>query len=227
MVLRLVIGNKNYSSWSMRPWLALHAAGIPFDEELIKFDSPEWVARVPRATPSGRVPVLWVDDVAVWDSLAILETIAELHPEAQLWPRDATSRMRARSLCAEMHAGFAELRKHMPMNIRASHPGEGRNPAVLRDIERIVAAWEQCLAAPRDGEFLFGRFGNVDAMFAPVAMRFATHAIELPPAAARYAAALRDHPSVRAWVSDALLEPEWVAHDEPYGVNPSGAVAAT
>jgi glutathione S-transferase len=223
MSLRLVIANKNYSSWSMRPWLALHAAGIAFEEVMLEFDTPAWETRVPAATPSGRVPVLWVDGVAVWDSLAILETVAELQPEAGLWPRDPVARMRARSLAAEMHSGFTELRTHMPMNIRARHPGKGRTPAVLRDIDRIFAAWDECRSArDRGGDFLFGAFGNVDAMFAPVAMRFVTYEVELPEPAAGYVAALREHPSVRAWVEAALREHAVVAHDEPYAVTAGG-----
>jgi glutathione S-transferase len=213
MSLRLVIGNKNYSSWSMRPWVALRAAGLAFEEVLLKFDSAEWAARAPSLLPARRVPVLWIDDHAVWDSLAILETIAEKVPT--MWPADPIARMHARSLCAEMHAGFADLRKHMPMNIRARHPGKGRTEGALRDIDRLASAWRECLERS-GGPFLFGAFGNVDAMFAPVATRFATYAVELPDAAGRYVAALREHAAVRAWIEDALREPDIVADEEIY-----------
>ncbi|HWB74004.1 MAG TPA: glutathione S-transferase [Nannocystaceae bacterium] len=211
-MMRLVVGNKNYSSWSMRPWVAMRAAGIEFEEVVLKFDSREWEEQAPALLPSRRVPTLWIDQHVVWDSLAILETIAERAPS--LWPGDPVARMRARALSAEMHSGFAELRKHMPMNIRARHPGKGRTPGALRDIERIVSAWSECLAA--GGPFLFGAFGNVDAMFAPVALRFVTYDVELPELAARYVAALREHPAVAAWVADALAETEVVADEEIY-----------
>ncbi len=218
MSLRLVIANKNYSSWSMRPWVALHAARIPFEEVKLDLAAPHWEARDKGLTPAGRVPVLWIDGHAVWDSLAILETIAELHPEAALWPEDRRDRMHARALAAEMHSGFAELRKHMPMNIRASLPGRGMTDAVRRDIDRICAAWSECLA--KGGPFLFGELGNVDAMFAPVALRFATYGVQLPEPAARYAAALRQHRSVRAWIEDALTETSVLPEDEPYAGAP-------
>lgn len=218
MTLRLVVGNKNYSSWSMRPWVAMRAAGIEFEEVVLKFDSQEWAEQAPVLLPSRRVPTLWIEGHAVWDSLAILETIAERDPS--LWPGNPVQRMHARALAAEMHSGFAELRKHMPMNIRARHPGKGRTPGALRDIDRIVSAWADCPGDP----FLFGSFGNVDAMFAPVALRFVTYGVELPEHAARYVASLREHPAVEAWVAGALAETEVVADEEPYA---SGAASTS
>ena len=149
----------------------------------------------------------------MWDSLAILETLAERVPS--MWPADPLARMHARALSAEMHAGFGELRKHMPMNIRARHPGKGRTEGALRDIDRIESAWRECLERS-GGPFLFGAFGNVDAMFAPVATRFVTYGVELGDAASRYVAALHEHASVQAWIAGALAEPDIVADEEPY-----------
>jgi glutathione S-transferase len=215
--LKLVIANKNYSSWSMRPWVLLTQASIAFDEVQLKFTNAGAVGHIQGLSPSGLVPVLWIDGEPVWDSLAICEALAELYPERALWPENVIARRFARSISAEMHAGFRELRKHMPMNIRSSHPGKGRSPAVERDILRIVSIWESCRARfGADGKMLFGRFTCADAMFAPVASRFVTYAVDLPDEARRYADALMALPSVQRWCEGALAESEFVQADEPY-----------
>jgi glutathione S-transferase len=217
MPLRLVIANKNYSSWSMRPWVLLTQAGIAFEEVQLKFDDDVKVLGIEPWSPTGKVPVLWVDDEPVWDSLAICETLAELHPDKQLWPAEPRARRLARAICAELHSGFGELRKNMPMNLRASHPGRGRTPGSIRDIERVVSIWETCRARfGPGGDLLFGRFSIADAMYAPIATRFKTYAVELPPVAQRYADAVLALPSVRKWHEGALAETEFVAADEPY-----------
>ncbi len=218
--LKLVIANKNYSSWSMRPWVLLTQADIPFAEVQLKFGDDGAVAGIKDLSPTGQVPVLWIDREPVWDSLAICEAIAELFPQKLLWPSDATARRFARSISAEMHSGFRDLRKNMPMNIRSAHPGKGRNPAVDKDIARIVSIWESCRARfGAGGELLFGSFTCADAMFAPVATRFETYAVELPPVARRYADALIGLPSVQRWRAGALAETEFVPADEPYATS--------
>jgi len=213
----LVIGNKNYSSWSLRPWVLLRQAGIAFDEVLLKFHSAEWDRNIARYSPAGLVPVLWVDQQPVWDTLAICEAVAELHPEKKLWPADRRARQVARSISAEMHAGFRALRGAMPMNIRSAYPGKGMTPEVRRDIGRITAIWEQCR---RDhgagGELLFGHFTAADAFYAPVVSRFQTYAVELPPVARAYADAVLRLPAMQDWTAAALQETEFVAEDEPY-----------
>jgi glutathione S-transferase len=221
MHLRLAIANKNYSSWSMRPWVLLKQAGIPFEEIQLKFTDAGGVAGIQRWSPTGKVPVLWVDEEPVWDSLAICETIADLFPERRLWPADPVARRTARAVSAEMHSGFGELRKAMPMNIRSSHPDKGRTPGALRDIERIVSIWEGCHSRfSAGGGLLFGAFTCADAMFAPVVMRFQTYRVTLPPQAQRYADAVRELSSVREWCAGALAETEFVPADEPYATRP-------
>ena len=217
MPLRLIIANKNYSSWSMRPWVLLTQAGIAFEEVQLKFDDDNKVEGITQWSPTRKVPVLWVDDEPVWDSLAICETVAELYPDRQLWPADAKARRVARAISAEMHAGFGDLRKNMPMNLRASHPDKGRTPGSLNDIERIVAIWEACRARfGAGGDMLFGGFTVADAVYAPVVTRFKTYAVELPSIAQRYAEAMLALPSVRKWYEGALAETEFVPADEPY-----------
>jgi glutathione S-transferase len=219
MRARLIIGNKNYSSWSMRAWVLMTELGIEFDELLVKFGDfgADWRARIAPHSPSGQVPVLWLDGEPVWDTLAIAETLAERHPDRGVWPADARARRMARSACAEMHAGFRALRHAMPMNVRGAYPGCGLTPEVQRDIDRIVALWAAC----RDrfggaGEMLFGRFSAADAFYAPVVMRFATYAPPLPEHARRYCAAVQRLASVRAWCDAARLEPDVIPEEEPY-----------
>jgi glutathione S-transferase len=215
--LKLAIANKNYSSWSMRPWVLLAQAGIDFEEIQLKFSDEGKVGGVETYSPTRQVPVLLVEGEPVWDSLAIGEAVAELFPQKALWPADARARQVARSVCAEMHAGFRNLRGAMPMNIRASLPGRGMSPAVQRDIDRIAEIWESCRARfGRGGELLFGQFTVADAFFAPVATRFLTYAVSLPPAAQRYADALLELSAVREWMAQARRETEFVRADEPY-----------
>ena len=215
--LKLAIANKNYSSWSMRPWVLLTQAGIAFEEIQLKFTDTGKVAGIESYSPTRQVPVLIVDGEPVWDSLAIGEAVAELFPEKHLWPSDPRARQIARSICAEMHAGFRNLRGAMPMNIRASLPGKGMSPAVQQDIDRIVDIWASCRARyGKGGEMLFGQFSIADAFYAPVAMRFLTYAVTLPPAAQRYADALIALSAVRDWMAQARRETEFVRADEPY-----------
>ena len=215
--LALVIGNKNYSSWSMRPWVLLRQADIAFREIQLWFDEDGRPQGIEQYSPTGQVPVLLVDSQPVWDSLAICEAVAEMFQEKRLWPDTAGARAVARSACAEMHAGFRNLRSAMPMNIRASLPGKGMSPAVERDIARIVAIWSDCRSRfGSGGALLFGHFTVADAYFAPVATRFITYEIALPPAARDYVEAVRKLPAVAEWMAAAKRETAFVAADEPY-----------
>ena len=219
--LTLVIGNRNYSSWSMRAWVLLAQLGIAFEEVKLRFDSDEWDAGIGRWSPSGLVPVLWRGEVAVWDSLAIAETVAEWFPDKGVWPADPVARAFARSASAEMHAGFRHLRAKMPMNIRGSHPGKGMAPEVRADIARIERLWREARARfGAGGDFLFGRFCAADAMFAPVVTRFATYGVACSAVAARYCEAVQAATAVRAWCDAARAETDFVAEDEPYAEPP-------
>ena len=222
--MQLYIGNKNYSSWSMRPWVLMKQAGIAFDEVMNRFDAftPEskFKARMARVSPAGRVPVLVDGGFSVWDTLAIAEYLAERFPDKQLWPSDRLARARARSVCAEMHSGFGALRSHFPMNIEAFLPEVGEKvlreqPAVRDNLARIAQMWTELLAA-HGGPLLFSRFSIADAFFAPVVMRVATYALPLPDALSGYVAAVKALPAVQAWVSDARAEKDFVPFDEPY-----------
>jgi glutathione S-transferase len=215
--LTLVIGNKNYSSWSMRPWVLLRQLGIPFEEKKLRFHSSEWDAEIERWSPSRLVPVLWRDRQSVWDSLAIAEALHEWYPDKGVWPTDPVARAFARCAAAEMHSGFRDLRSNMPMNIRSSHPGKGMKPEVQANIDRIEKLWAEARTRfGAGGPFLFGAFSAADAMYAPVVMRFKTYAVKLSPESQRYCDAMQGAPGVRAWVEDALKEKEFVAEDEPY-----------
>jgi glutathione S-transferase len=220
MKLQLVIGNKNYSSWSMRPWVLLRQAQIPFEEVQLYFGGTRADLTVPgieKYSKAGKVPVLVVDGEAVWDTLAIAETVAELFPEKQLWPAEARARRMARSACAEMHSGFPALRDKMPMNIKGSHPGKGLTPESQKDIDRVVALWGECREKHGSGgPLLFGRFSIADAFFAPVVMRFRTYGVELPRASKDYCAAIESLAAVREWMDTARKEAKFVAADEPY-----------
>lgn len=215
--LQLVIANKNYSSWSMRPWVLLRQAGIPFEEILLPFADDNRVIGIEPYSPTRKVPVLLADGEPVWDSLAICETVAELFPDRGLWPAGFNARHVARSACAEMHSGFQEMRKAMPMNLRTMHPGKGRTPGALRDIARIVELWEYCRGRfGMEGPLLFGRFTCADAMFAPVATRFVTYAVDLPPIARAYCDALLALPAVAEWSAAGRAETAVIPADEPY-----------
>jgi glutathione S-transferase len=222
--MRLYIGNKNYSSWSLRPWLLMTHAGIAFEEICLRLD---WADGSPFKTtllaiaPSGRVPLLVDHDgFAVWDSLAIAEYLAERFPDRHLWPADAKQRARARSLCAEMHSGFSDLRNVFPMNIEADL-GDiglrmlGEKPGAARDLARIDAMWREALAAS-GGPFLFGDFGIADAFFAPVCSRIRTYGLPLSPDAAAYMTRMLALPAFAAWTRGALAEHDFLVEDEPY-----------
>jgi glutathione S-transferase len=218
--LTLVIANKNYSSWSMRPWTLLRGREIPFEERMVKFESQDWKDHIATLSPSGLVPVLWEGEpgkgFATWDTLAIAERLNELYPKHGVWPADPQLRARARSAAAEMHSGFRALRGAMPMNIRSRYPGKGMNPDVAKDIALISAIW-----AAAKGPFLFGEFSAADAFYAPVATRFVTYAVELKGAAQKYQKALLESPAVKAWSAVAVKETEFVADDEPYATRPA------
>lgn len=230
MPLQLFIGNKNYSSWSMRPWVLMRQAGIPFEEVLIRFDSFEadsvFKQRAKAVNPLGKVPALVDDGFAVWDSLAIAEYLAEHFPDKQLWPADARQRARARSVCAEMHSGFSALRNHCPMNIEASLPDTGallwRDQAGLRaDVARLESMWGELLAAqPADG-LLFGQFTIADAFFAPVCTRIRTYALPMSAPVRAYVDRVLALPGVKAWIDDALAERDFIDFDEPYRLRPA------
>lgn len=221
---KLYIGNKNYSSWSMRPWILMKQAGIPFEEVKIRFDSFEADSQFKRTigalNPVAKVPVLVDGDLVVWDTLAIAEYLAETFPEKQLWPRAAADRARARSICAEMHSGFGSLRSLCPMNIEASLADVGArllkdNPGLQADLDRIAQMWSGLLDA-HGGPLLFGGFSIADSYFAPVGMRIKTYGLPVPPAISAYIERVQALPGVKAWVDDALAERDFVAFDEPY-----------
>ena len=223
--MKLVIGNKNYSSWSMRPWVLARHFGLPFEEVVARFDSFDADSGFKRAvaavSPAGKVPVLVEDDGStVWDSLAIAERLAELFPQHALWPRDARARARARSVSAEMHAGFGALREHCGMNIEASLPEVGARllaelPSLRADLDRIVALWQDALAAS-GGPFLFGDFCIADAFYAPVVTRLRTYALPVPDDVAGYMARVLASPGVAAWVAAALAEHDFRPFEDPY-----------
>jgi glutathione S-transferase len=204
--LKLVIAEKNYSSWSMRPWVAMTAFGIPFEEVKVSLAAPDKAAQIARHSASGRVPVLIDGGITVWDSLAICEYLAEQFPGKDLWPRETAARALARSICAEMHAGFTGLRSAMWMNIRASFPGKGRTPEAQADIGRVCEIWEDCLNRFGPHGFLFGEFSVADAYFAPVVMRFRTYQVALAPALQAYATRVAAHPAVARWIDEARGE---------------------
>jgi glutathione S-transferase len=206
--LTLVIGNKNYSSWSMRPWVAARAFGIPFTEVRVLLDQPDTAARIAHYTHSGRVPVLLAGGITVWDSLAICEYLAEQFPDKHLWPSDVAARALARSVTAEMHSGFAGLRSAMSMNIKASLPGRGRTAESQADIGRVCEIWEDCLSRYGHHQFLFGDFSIADAFFAPVVCRFKTYGVALAPALQAYCDRVLGHPAVKRWIDEALAETE-------------------
>ena len=215
--LKLVIGNKNYSSWSLRPWLLLTHAGIAFDEVRIGLFTATYRDEIARYSPAGKVPVLLDGPLTVWDSLAICEYVAEKFPDKALWPRERAARARARSVAAEMHSGFGTLRTHLPMNVRAHLPGRGHRRDVLAEAARIAESWLDCRTRfGAEGPFLFGAFSCADAMYAPVCSRFATYAVPLPDAARRYVDTILALPAMQTWSSAARAESEVLEEDEPY-----------
>jgi glutathione S-transferase len=211
--LVLTIGNKNYSSWSLRAYLALYATGAPFREVLIPLDQPSSKADIKKANPAGRVPVLCDGDLVVWDSLAIAEYLHERFPEAALWPDDVRARARARSVSAEMHSGFTGLRGAMPMDIRGRHPRRGRTPEALADVSRVLDIWRDCRRAAGAGPYLFGASTIADAMFAPVTTRLVTYDVDLDDVCQAYVDAIHDHPGMAAWRAAAEAEPWTITYD--------------
>ena len=223
-MLKLYVGNKNYSSWSMRPWVLLKQAGIPFEEVMVRFDSfaPGSTFRhtMDPISPTGKVPLLQDGDLTVWDTLAIAEYLAEKFPEHHLWPQAVATRARARSICAEMHSGFGQLRSQCPMNIEASLPGTGAliwrdKPGVRSDVARLVAMWQELLRE-HGGPMLFGDFSIADAYYAPICMRLKTYALPVPTQIAAYVARVFALPGVQAWISDALAENDFLDFEEPH-----------
>lgn len=213
--LTLVIGNKNYSSWSLRPWLFMRHNGIPFQELRIPLYTEEGNTRLHEMSPSGLVPLLRDGDITVWDSLAICEYIAELFPQVNGWPRAAGPRGVARSVSAEMHAGFRELRTFCSMNIRARYKWTGGNEALDRDIRRIEQLWADCRTRfGQGGSWLFGNFTIADAMFAPVAFRFMTYNVPVGKVAREYMDTVFAHPAVKEWVEAAKQEREVIPQYE-------------
>ncbi|MEN5081112.1 glutathione S-transferase family protein [Bosea sp. TWI1241] len=217
--MKLVIANKTHSSWSLRPWLALTEFGVPFEEVLFPFgptfDDPEWKRAVSAYSPAGKVPALVDGEIVVWDSLAILEYLAELRPELAVWPRDRAARAMARSISAEMHSSFQALRGACPMNLGWIHPPRDRGPGVAADVARICTIWREARERfGAGGPFLFGAFSAADAMFAPVASRFTSYSIPLDPVCAAYVEAIQATAGFRAWREAALAEPWIVAEDE-------------
>lgn len=208
----LVIGNKNYSSWSLRPWLAMKQAGLEFAEIRIPLDTPDTHREIRRYSPSGRVPVLLHDNITIWESWAICEYIVE-NFAPQLLPRDREARAVARAVSLEMHAGFHDLRQNMPMDCRNRFPGEGMNPNVRADIMRIKEIWRNCRHKfGRDGLFLFGEFSLADAMFAPVVSRFITYDVLLTDIEKNYAATIWQLPAMQEWLAAASQEKEIISH---------------
>jgi len=223
MALQLVIGNKNYSSWSMRPWVLMRQLDLHFEELKLRLDFSEhshFRREVARYSPAGRVPVLVDDGFSVWDSMAITEYLHDKFPGRNIWPDDIQLRARARCMAAEMHSGFSALRSHCPMNIEAKLPEVGvkvwaGQAAVRADVTRIELMWAEALLAS-GGPFLFGEFSAVDAMYAPVCMRLRTYALPVPSVVQRYINQVVAAPAVAAWMADALAERDFIAEDEPY-----------
>jgi glutathione S-transferase len=221
--VQLIIANKNYSSWSLRPWVLMRQFGIAFDEVKLRFSyerDSAFKRQLAAHSPAGRVPVLVDEGFAVWDTLAISEYLAEKFPQHALWPREAKARARARSLTAEMHSGFAALRSHCPMNIEASMPEVGarlmrEQAAVVDDLARIDSMWSEQLDAC-GGPFLFGEFGIADAFYAPVATRIRTYGLPVGQSAGGYIERVFATDAMRAWVADALAERDFLDFNEPY-----------
>ncbi len=230
-MLKLYVGNKNYSSWSMRPWVLLRQAGIAFDEVMVRFDSfaddgnSTFKNTLKALSPTGKVPLLVDGDLVVWDTLAIAEYLAEQYPDKALWPIEKAARARARSICAEMHAGFTALRSSCPMNIEASLPEVGAlawrdKPAVRAEVARLVAMWQAALDE-HGGPMLFGKFTIADAYFAPICMRLKCYALPLPAGIAAYVERVCALTGVRQWMDEARAEKDFLDFEEPYRLRAS------
>ncbi len=215
MTTVLAIGNKAYSSWSLRPWLFMKVNGIAFEEVRIPLYLESSKARIFEHSPAGKVPALTVDDIRVWDSLAILETLADLHPRLACWPRDRRARAWARSISAEMHSGFRELRTALPFNCRRRITLELPSDTLNAEIDRVRSIWRDCRKSHRGaGPFLFGEFTIADAMYAPVVSRFETYGVTVAATEREYMDAILALPAMRQWVAEANVEPEVIAHFE-------------
>ena len=220
-MLKLIIGNKAYSSWSLRGWLACKQSGLPFEEITVPLFDEEWNKRIEGdefAPSGGKVPILWEDQAVIWDSLAIVEWLADKTDRARFWPRDETARGMARSMAAEMHSSYPNIRRDLPMNVRRQFPTPNLSDAVRNEMARIFELWAQARARHGSGgPYLFGDFGAVDIMFAPVVTRFVTYSIPVPRFAAAYMEAILDMPWMREWIEAAQVEP-WVI--EQYEASP-------
>jgi glutathione S-transferase len=216
VALTLVIGNKNYSSWSLRPWIAMRNAGIAFEERLVSLNDPDFKKTVQAISPAGKVPALADDGVHVWESLAILEYLAEKFPSARLWPAAPAARAHARAIASEMLAGFAALRRECPMNLWRPIKPRALSPDAQANVRRIDAMWTDCRARfGQGGPFLFGAFGAADAMYAPVVSRFETYAVEIGAASRAYMTAVTGLAAFVEWKAAALKEPWVLPEDEP------------
>jgi glutathione S-transferase len=221
--MQLVIGNTNYSSWSMRPWVLMRQLGLAFEEHKLRFDfsgNSPFRQAVARVSPAGSVPVLVDDGFSVWDSLAIAEYLHDKFPQAGVWPTDTQARARARCIAAEMHSGFGALRSHCPMNIEANLAEVGakvwaEQEAVRANVARIEGMWADALAKS-GGPYLFGNFSAADAMYAPVCMRMRSYGLPISAGSRAYVERMVATPAVAAWVTDALAEKDFIAEDEPY-----------
>jgi glutathione S-transferase len=208
--VKLVFANKNYSSWSLRPWLVMKHTGIAFEEDKLSFNDPQFHARIARYSPAANVPVLVDGELAIWDTLAIVEYLAEKYPDKQLWPAERAARARARSLCAEMHSGFRAMRDRLAMNCELRLPLPLDNDT-RRDVTRAIDIFNAAT-----GPFLFGQFSIADAFFTPVVLRFQTYGVELTGTARAWADTILALPALQAWVAEGLAEHDFVQFDEPY-----------
>lgn len=212
-MLKLIIGNKNYSSWSLRPWLALKQMGVTFEEIRIPLYRPAFAEEIAAYSPAGRVPILLDGERAIWDSAAILSYMAECYPDLPWWPADLEARTLARCVSAEMHSGFFGLREHMPMNCKARFPGKGLTPESEKDIARVRQIWSGCRETyGSKGDFLFGTFSIADAMYAPVVLRFLTYGVEVNAVEQAYMDAVLALPAMQEWVQAGLAETEAMPH---------------
>ena len=216
MALTLIVGNKNYSSWSLRPWIAMKAAGIAFDEIVIPLYEPGSCEEILKYSPTGKVPVLIDDNQHIWESLAILEYLAEKFRATGLWPRDAQARAHARAVAAEMHAGFQPLRKNCPMNLWLPPKKRPVPDEVAGDVRRVDALWNECRSRfGQGGPFLFGAFGAADAMYAPVVSRLHSYGLDVGEVSRRYMDAVMSLPAFIEWLAAALKDPWVMQHNEP------------
>ncbi len=214
--LFLLIGNKKYSSWSLRPWIVMKQAGLKFDEQFVALQQPNTKANILKYSPSGKVPFLRHGKIEVWESLAICEYLNEAFPKAGLWPRDKAARSQARAASNEMHGGFADLRRYLPMDVSRKIDDPSRARAVKGEIDRICAIWAQCRRNyGKGGPFLFGKFSIADGMFAPVVTRFTTYGVKLPPVAAAYVKTMMALPAMKEWIAAAKEEPWVIDYPDP------------